>query len=138
MTLTMDRPGVLPVCDRGHVAVAVTRGTSLRRVCPECLGDAIAGLTRREATVNDYLLRLEADGQPPKLSAAEVQAAQGWLEAAAELHGDVSPASLRKVVRGASRAAGVPTTEVMKWTLCKLQARGLTALRAEAAELTAA
>lgn len=132
MVSMTPRPDLIPACDRGHVAVVVTRGTGVRRVCPECLGNAIGGVLAREATVNSYLARLEADGQPPKLSAAESKAAQAWLEAAADTHGDTSLASLRNVVRGAAVAAGIPTTEVMQWTLIKFGGKGLAALRAAA------
>lgn len=135
---TLTRPDALPVCDRGHVAVSVTRGSGLRRVCPECLSDALGGLLAREVTVNDYLTRLEVDGAAPKLTPAEGEAVASWMAAGDELHGDSGPAGLRKVVREAARAARVPSTEVMKWPLRKLHDRGLKALRASALELTAA
>jgi len=134
----LTRPDALPVCDRGHVAVCVTRGTGLRRVCPECLSAALGVLSAREVTVNDYLVRLEVDGQAPKLTSGEAEAVGGWMRAADELHGDTSPAGLRKVVRGAARAAGVPSTEVMKWTLRTMTERGLKALRAAPLETSAA
>lgn len=119
----------VPRCQNGHVAVCVTRGVRLCRVCPECLAAAMLIVEQREMTVNDYLARLEYDGDVPKVSPAEARCASEVFRAARELYGDHSVGSVRKVVRDTSRAAGVSAAEAMKWTLKQFVSSGLAKLQ---------
>lgn len=130
MVIQSARPADgVPRCPSGHVAVCVTRGFALRRVCPECLSAALKVVESREITVNDYLARLEGDGCPPKVSASEARAAEEMFRASLELHGDQTAGSLRKVVRAAAKSAGVTSAEAMKWTLKQMASLGLAKLR---------